>query len=406
MRIGMMADLYKPHVSGVTNYLSLNKDYLERAGQDVFIFTFGDTGQDDGELNVIRSRGLPITGTGLYFNLRYSREARSLLDTMDVLHVQHPFISGSLAVRYSRKNGIPVIFTNHTRYDLYARSYLPIAGDLIGEPAIKVYLPSFCRSCDLVISPSYGMKEVLCGMGVDAPIKVIPNGVEISALLDISRNGDISDPLTRESLGFDPQDTVLIFTGRLGPEKNIPFLLRAFNGARLAYPDVKLLIVGDGPERDNLEERIRLMGIGDSIRLTGLVPYGEIGRYLAMADAFVTASVTEVHPLSVIEAMASGLPVLGIASPGISDTVDDGETGYIVPDEDLAGFTAMMVRMLTDNEARLVMGAKARQEAKNFAIENTSRKLLDAYREVVNHSEKRPTNFWLRVAGYFKAGKK
>ncbi len=114
---------------------------------------------------------------------------------MDVLHVQHPFISGSLAVRYSRKKGIPVIFTNHTRYDLYARSYLPIAGDLIGEPAIKVYLPSFCRSCDLVISPSYGMKEVLSGMGVDVPIKVIPNGVEISPLLDISRSADISDPL-------------------------------------------------------------------------------------------------------------------------------------------------------------------------------------------------------------------
>ncbi len=57
MRIGMMADLYKPHVSGVTNYLSLNKDYLERAGQEVFIFTFGDTGQDDGELNVIRCAG-------------------------------------------------------------------------------------------------------------------------------------------------------------------------------------------------------------------------------------------------------------------------------------------------------------------------------------------------------------
>jgi glycosyltransferase involved in cell wall biosynthesis len=237
-------------------------------------------------------------------------------------------------------------------------------------------------------------------MGVDAPIEVIPNGVEISPLLDLS------NPLPRESLGFDPQDTVLIFTGRLGHEKNIPFLLRAFNGARLAYPDVKLLIVGDGPERDNLEERIRLMGIGDSIRITGMVPYGEIGRYLSTADAFVTASVTEVHPLSVIEAMAAGLPALGIASPGISDTVEDGVTGYIVPDEDLAGFTAKMVRMLADKESRLKMGANAREEAKKYAIENTSRKLLEAYREVVNFSEKRPTSFWLRVGGYFKAGKK
>ncbi|MFN2159673.1 MAG: glycosyltransferase [Anaerolineales bacterium] len=400
MRIGMMADLYKPHVSGVTNYLSLNKDYLEKAGENIFIFTFGDPNYDNGERNIVRSPGLPITGTGFHFNLRYSREARSLLNTMDVLHVQHPFISGSLAVRYSREKSIPIIFTNHTRYDLYAKTYLPVAGDVIGEPALRAYLPSFCRSCDLVISPSGGMKEVLTGMGVDAPIEVIPNGVDISPYLQEP------DPLFRGSLGFDPQDTVLIYTGRLGPEKNIPFLLRAFNGALQAYDNVKLLLVGDGPEKDNLEERVKLMGIQESVRFTGLVPYGQIRRYLFMADAFVTASVTEVHPLSVIEAMAAGLPVLGIASPGISDTILDGETGYIVPNEDLAGFTAKMVRMVADVEARSMMGAKAIEAAKNYAIENTSRKLLVAYQKVVKNSKKRPQGFGRRVVSLFRVGKK
>jgi glycosyltransferase involved in cell wall biosynthesis len=395
----MMADLYKPHVSGVTNYLSLNKEHLERAGQEVFIFTFGDVNNDDGEPNVIRSPGLPITGTGFYLNLRYSREARSLLDQMDVMHVHHPFISGSLAVRYTRKNAIPIVFTNHTRYDLYARSYLPIAGDVIGEPALKAYLPSFCRSCSLVISPSVGMKEVLAGMGVDAPIEVIPNGVDISPYMDVI------EPLSRESLGFSPQDKVLIYTGRLGPEKNIPFLLRAFNGARQAYPDVKLLVVGDGPERENLEERVELMGISASVRFTGLVPYGQIRRYLSAADAFMTASVTEVHPLSVIEAMAAGLPVLGIASPGISDTIKDGITGFVAPEEDLAGFTAKMVRMLADRENRQTMGLNAREEAKKYAIENTSRKLLAVYQEVVEKAENRPRGLRSKMARLFREGK-
>ncbi len=76
MRIGMMADVYKPHVSGITNYISLNKTYLEKLGHEVFIFTFGDENFQDDETNVIRSPGLPLRDTGYYLSLRYSRSAR------------------------------------------------------------------------------------------------------------------------------------------------------------------------------------------------------------------------------------------------------------------------------------------------------------------------------------------
>ncbi|MBC6939495.1 MAG: hypothetical protein DWB59_05645 [Anaerolineae bacterium] len=94
MRIGMMADAYKPHVSGITNYIDLNKRHLERAGHDVFVFTFGDLEHRDDEPRVIRSPGLPIQDTGFYLSFRYNRAAKRLLQTMDVVHVHHPFLSG------------------------------------------------------------------------------------------------------------------------------------------------------------------------------------------------------------------------------------------------------------------------------------------------------------------------
>src|SRR5512145_2167764 len=113
MRIGMMTEVYKPRVSGITNYISLNKKSLEDLGHEVFVFTFGDEDYHDEETNIIRSPGIPLIQTGYYISTHYKREARHLLRTMDIVHVHHPFMSGNLALRYCRPTGIPILFTNH-----------------------------------------------------------------------------------------------------------------------------------------------------------------------------------------------------------------------------------------------------------------------------------------------------
>src|SRR5512138_180155 len=117
MRIGMMVDVYKPYVSGVTNYVSLNKRALENAGHEVYVFTFGDPDYQDEEPRIIRSPALPLADTGFYLSLRHKSKHKKLLQTMDVVHVHHPFLSGRLALNYCRSANIPVVFTNHSRYD-------------------------------------------------------------------------------------------------------------------------------------------------------------------------------------------------------------------------------------------------------------------------------------------------
>jgi len=102
MRIGMMADTYKPYVSGVTNYIDLNKRYLEKDGHEVYVFTFSESDHEDGEERVIRSPGLPLADTGFFLSLKYSREAKNLLQNMDMVHVHHPFLSGRLAFHCCR----------------------------------------------------------------------------------------------------------------------------------------------------------------------------------------------------------------------------------------------------------------------------------------------------------------
>jgi 1,2-diacylglycerol 3-alpha-glucosyltransferase len=371
VRIGMMVDTYTPYISGVTHHVSLTADALRAAGHQVYVFTLGDDPPGPREAYVVRSPGVPLSDTGFYLGTRYTRAARRVLQSMDVLHVHHPFLSGRLALRYGRPTGIPIVFTNHTRYELMAQAYMPPVLDDVSEVILNTYLPRFCREVDRILVPAASVREVMRRAGITQDILVIPNGVDLGPFRT-------AEAIPREALGFGPKDVVLVYVGRLGYEKNLATLVRAFAGVHAAYPDVALLLVGEGAERDNLEDRARLLGLAERIHFTGRVDYREVPGYMAAGDLFVTTSLSEVHPLSVIEALATGLPVVGIRAPGVQDIVVDGEIGCLSPNE-LAAYTAVLTRCMADVEGRRRMSAAARVAAEAYAIERTSGLLAELY---------------------------
>jgi glycosyltransferase involved in cell wall biosynthesis len=136
-----------------------------------------------------------------------------------------------------------------------------------------------------------------------------------------------------------------------------------------------------------------------------MIPYQELPAYMKVADAFVTASVTEVHPLSVIEALAAGLPVVGIQSPGVGDTIEDGVTGYLAPEEDLAVFTAKISRIVTDREARTKMALQAKETSKIYSIENTTQTMIECYERLYSDYAGRKRSFLHRVTQPFRRNK-
>lgn len=385
----MMVDSYKPYVSGITNYVDINKRYFELAGHDVYVFTFGNLDYEDGEKNVVRSRGVPLADSGFYLSMRYSRVARKLLQTMDVIHVQHPFLSGRLALRYCRD--IPIVYTNHTRYDLYAQAYLPMMPEEMSQGLLQAYMPSFCNAVDLVIAPSKGMKKILRQLNVEREIEVVPNGVDLKDFLT-------AHPLPRDQFGYKQDDILLVYSGRIALEKNLPLLLRSFAGIAEALPQTHLLLLGSGVQM--YEEEIRsLVGelnLSERVRLTGRIAYDQLPAYLAMCDIFVTASVTEVHPLSVIEAMGAGLPVMGIQSVGVGDTVQDGITGFLSTHE-LSAYTAKLTRLCLDPSLRAQMSVSAREASTAYDIERVSAILLKHYEELVKESKPRKGNWSIRL---------
>lgn len=378
-----MADMYKPHISGVTNYILHNKQAYEAAGHEVFVFTFGDEDYVDDEPNVIRSPHLPLSykygQSDFSVGVRYTRENKRLLQSMDVIHLHHPFVSGTLALRYAKPKGIPVVFTNHTRYDIYMKVFMPHLPGSLGRAFLETYLPTFCRSCDLVISPSESLEQFLRKVKVKSPIEIIPNGIDLTPFQGVRTT------IKRETFGFSDDDTLLIYVGRVSGEKNLPFLLRSFHGISSAFANVKMLVVGDGPEREDLQARAREMGIDDRVYFTGMVPYEQTPDYLSMADIFVTSSISEVHPLSVIEAMATGLPVVGVGEGGVGDTVEEGSTGFLSPNE-LASYTAKLARLIVDKDLRDQMATQAAISAEKYSIHRTSEEVFKQYEQLISDS--------------------
>lgn len=369
MRIGMVTACYKPVVNGVTHMVSLYKSRLEAEGHEVTIFTLGEPDPAGDEPGVVRAAaGVPLGESGYYISMRYSSRAQMLMQQMEVIHCHHLFMSVEMAHRYAR---CPIVYTNHTRYDLYTGSLGPLPQPAADAIMRRIW-PEFTDFADVVVAPSQSVKQVLLSFGVRAPIEVIENGVELRPFRSPPR------PLSKEALGIPPDALLFVYVGRLSSEKNLPMLLQQFAIAREMAPHAHLLLVGSGPLMDGLRQTTVEWNLTNNVHFAGAVAYEEIPNYLAAADVFVTASETEVHPLTVIEAIAAGLPVVAVMSPGIVDTVVPGETGLLTRYVE-GGLAAAMVGLALNDVLRRRMGEAAAGSSERFDIDRTVRRTLALY---------------------------
>jgi 1,2-diacylglycerol 3-alpha-glucosyltransferase len=376
MRIGMVTAVYKPVVNGVTRMVALLKRELEAAGHEVTIFTFGEPDPAGDEPGVIRSPAIPLGTTGYYFSVRYNRRAQERLRQMDILHCHHLLMGVEMAHRYG---ACPIVYTNHTRYDLYRTVYVPFplpAADAI----MRQIWREFSDFCDIVVTPSASVQQVMLELGVRRPIRVIGNGIDLADYRRPER------PLRKADLGIPAHALLCVYVGRLSVEKNVETLLAQFAIARSVAPDLHLLLVGAGPQTEGLKQQARELDVAPCVHFAGLVDAGNVPNYLAAADLFVTASLSEVHPLTVIEAMAASLPIVGPAAPGLTDLVESGQTGFLTRQVD-GGLAAALAALAHNAELRRCLGEEAGRQSEQYDIKQTVSQTVSLYEWLL---EKRP----------------
>jgi len=374
MRIGMFADMYLPHVSGVTNHIRLYKAELERQGHEVTVFTFGNRDYQDLEPRVIRSPALPYGTTGWNVPLQLSREAEEAMRQLDIAHAHHPFSSALAALRCGSRTGAPVVFTSHTRYDLYSDTYTKWIPAPLRHGSIQRYLGWLSDRVSLTISPSAQVAQWLVECGIPAEkILAFPNAIDTGAFADLGpREAD------RSVLGIPDDAFALCYVGRLAHEKNVALLMDAFTIAAERDPRLRLVLVGDGPARGQCEQTVSAAGIADRVSFLGMRPYEDVPAILHACDVFATASVSEMYPLVVVEACAAGLPVLGVEAPGVSEIVTSGVSGLLSA-PDAASFAENILRLASDETVMKRLRLGAADVARAHDIEPSARRLASIY---------------------------
>jgi len=372
MRIGLLTDAYWPGVNGIIRFISLHKRILESMGHQAFVFTGGPPCPQD-EPGVVRSFGLPHPDPGYHLTFGYSRQAVALLRTMDVLHANQPAMSGLLALRYGRRFGIPVVLTLHSRYDLlvHSRLWVPLP---VARATLGAYLRWLLPRCDLVTAPTPEVANVLDKMGVQAPVEVIPYGVDWNP----SRRRNV----TRAELGIPASAPLAAFVGRLVPEKNVRFLIEVLAAPELG--DACLLVIGDGPERRVLEEMAVRRGLNGRVWFVGQVAPDEVPAYVSLADFCVTASKIEMLPTAILEALGAGLPVLGLDVPWIRTVIHSGENGTLTPPDDAAAMARAWAQLARDRELRERLAEGARRTGEQYDARRATACLVAHYEQLAS----------------------
>lgn len=372
MRIGMVADMYTPHVSGVTNQITLLCEALDAAGHEAHIITFGKQQPTDTD-RVHRSPGFSWGDTGWQFPMGLSKDALETLESMDVLHVHHPFVSAEVARDVARRTGAVVALTNHTRYDLYADTYAPW---IPGRHLLTAHrMRTVFESADVVIAPSQEIKEWMAEYsGFDGSV-VVHNGIKVSDF------GHGDREAARRRLGIASDAVVFVTVGRASKEKGFDDLVEMFLDLTAENPDLVLVAAGGGPLLEECSDAVRTAGCEDRIQLLGNVLYSELPDILAAADAFVSASASEGYPLVFMEAAASGLPLFGIASPGTADIVRPGTNGFLA--RDAAELKSLVAHAADDREGLAELGESTRIDAARFDVNDKAAQLVALYEKAL-----------------------
>ncbi len=376
MKIAMMTNNYKPFIGGVPISIERLTDALRLQGHKVVVFaprySQRDGGQD-GEEDVVRYGTLSqhfYSDTVLPNPLDPVLEETFAREKFDVIHVHHPVLIGKVAAHLSGKYNIPLVYTYHTQYEQYLDYAGPIhwlsrgaeKDNLLGRlrsrgsRAIKQeiapwYLSNFMRRCHTVIAPTEGMKrtfELQYGYTYEcqADVTVLPTGLTQESYRP---DGDAAREIRRRyGQGEMP---LLVTVSRLGHEKNVPFLLRCMARLKRTLPDFRLMVIGDGPQREEYMDMCEQLDIRGQICFLGSLPNREIAAHMAAADCFIFASKTETQGIVILESMAAKTPVVALRASGVEDLVENGVSGYLCPEEEEA-FTEQLLRVLQNEPLR------------------------------------------------------
>ena len=380
MHIAFFTNFYHPIVNGVVRSVASFRESLMKQGHNVFVFAQSDGNYKDNEPFIFRYPSLPLPMGDISAAIPVSPFVDQLLPALklDVIHTHHPILLGQTAARKATELGLPLVFTFHTQYWEYTH-YIPFPQEAIQEflkNAVHKWLKEFMQKCQHIIIPSESLRDYLVKeYGLEERYTVVPTGTNLEPFV----NAD--GKTLRAEKGWQ-DETILISVGRLAPEKNWETLLQAFAKVYPKHPNLRLVLIGDGPAKDSLQALAAELGIAERVTFTGSVPFEEVPAYLKAADVFSFASVTETQGLVTIEAMAAGLPVVAVDGSGTRDIVEHGKQGFLV-ENDADALAKGLNKLLSDAQKMKRFSHNALKKANSFDVNLLTKQIVTVYEQAI-----------------------
>lgn len=375
MRIALLTETFLPKIDGVVKSLCHLLDYLNAHGHQTILLAPGGSPDSYGETPVIQ-----MYANRLFFYPEFRlvspiQKIAPHLDPFkpDLIHAVNPFALGSLGIQYARKHHIPLVASYQTDLPGHVSRW---GFKFLSKP-VENYLFRLHKQAQLNLAPSRQTQRELIGKGYKN-VKVWSRGIESDLYNPRHKSAQMREYLSNG----DNHAPLLLYVGRLSREKRVEMLRPIMD----AIPCAHLAIVGDGPLRPELEARFA----GTHTKFTGYLYGEELARAYASADIFVFPGANETFGNVILEAMASGLPVVAPRAGGILDTVMDRETGFLFEPDDTSAMIYAVQRLINSCYLSRNMAEAARKRAETFSWEAILDELLANYRQVIKDSKPVP----------------
>lgn len=369
MRIALFTETFLPKVDGIVTRLRHTIEHLQRNSNQVLVIS------PDGGIK--EYKGAKIYGVSafplpLYPELKLALPRPAITNVLqefqpDIIHVVNPAVLGIAGIFHSKTHNIPLVASYHTHLPQYLEHYgLGMLEGLLWE-LLKVGH----NQAALNLCTSTAMMEALTSHGIER-VDLWQKGVDTETF----HPNQASDEMRKRLSQNNPQSPLLIYVGRLSAEKEIEQIKPILQ----AIPEARLALIGDGPHRQALEAHFA----GTNTYFIGYLVGDELASAFASADAFIFPSRTETLGLVLLEAMASGCPVVAASCGGIPDIVTNGVNGYLFdPEADTKGAINATIRLLKVKQEREIIRQNARREAESWGWAAATRQLQNYYQQVI-----------------------
>lgn len=384
MNIAIFTDCFVPTKNGVVTSITQLQEGLEAKGHKVYVITVDVPNYEEKSKHVYRLPSFKAAlGKGTEQRVGYMINQGAInrflkKKMVSIIHTHTEFPLGYTGKKAAAKLGIPCVHTTHTMWEEY-RHYI-LNGKLITKNMARKIISNYLKGIYAIVAPSIKAKKYYADLTPEIPSVVINNGIDMMKFKSsVITESEISQ--LRREFNIQPDDKTLIFVGRIGKEKRVDILFEKMANILKKDKSYKMLLVGDGPILETLAAKAEDYNIKEQVVFTGFVNWELVFRLYSIASIFVTASLSEVQPMTLIEAAMCNLPLIVRKDDSYLDLVKPDYNGYLADsDEELEKFVE---ELLTDDKKMAQFAENSFTLSKNFTADIHVGKMEKFYEKII-----------------------